>query len=100
MVEFEEDTVNQICLCKSKKNVKPIVIRKSLDSSAFFEIVMEGRGLPKQLKGRYSSINAAKKAVEEYIRKKPVQTSVRRKEFRDNYEKRKANASEYIPEGS
>lgn len=90
MVEFEEDYENQICLCKTPKNLKPIIIRKSNDGYKFFEIYVESPVQPKQLGGKYTSINEAKKAVVKYLSKKQETGSARRQRFTKEYLERKA----------
>tara|TARA_R100001460_G_scaffold4206_2_gene12131 strand:+ start:8065 stop:8397 length:333 start_codon:yes stop_codon:yes gene_type:complete len=108
MVEFIEDTVNQRCVCKTDKLVTDIIIQKSNDGFIFFEIKFEKGNLPEDLKGKYSSIPAAKKAVENYLKTKNMSRSARRNYFTEAREQRKkkdaaknkSEGSEHVHQGS
>lgn len=89
MVEFELDTENQRCVCKSPKNISSIIIEKERGGFVFFVVRMEKGTLPKELSGRYSSMSKAQYAVSKYVKNKPQSVDARRKEYGDNYEKRK-----------
>lgn len=109
MVEFNEDTVNQRCVCKSDKLVSNIIIEKSQDGFIFFEVKFEKGLTPAELSGRYSSIHSAKKAVENYLRHKKESTAARRESLSKAREERKkrqdgsknnTKGSEHIRQGS
>lgn len=99
MVEFIHDTENQRCVCRTDKLTTDIHIEKELGGYRFFVVRFEKGPIPKELSGRYSSISKAQAGVEKYLRNKPQSVSARRKEFGDNYEKRKKarNASKSQP---
>ena len=104
MVVFEEDTVNQVCVCKLDKLKEPLTIRKSKDGFIFFEIVTSKGKLASELSGKFSSIPAAKKAVEAYDRNKVYDSkAVRSEKFTEERLKRKEkekNAPVFEPEGN
>lgn len=109
MVKFEEDTVNQRCVCKSDKLVSNILIEKSQDGFIFFEVKFEKGLIPAELSGKYSSIHKAKKAVESYLHNKKESTAARRENFSKAREERKkqkdgsennTKGSEHIRQGS
>lgn len=109
MVKFEEDTVNQRCVCKSDKLVSNIIIEKSQDGFIFFEVKFEKGLIPAELSGKYSSIPSAKKAVESYLRNKKESKAARRENFSKAREERKkqqhgsknnTKGSEHIHQGS
>lgn len=79
MVRFEEDPVNQTCICYSDKIATTLKIQKSNDGYIFFEIRAEIGMVPKDLQGKFSSIRAAKKSVEDYMRKKRPSTAAKYK---------------------
>ena len=89
MVEFTHDTQNQRCVCKSDKLTTSITIEKELGGYSFFIIKFEKGVVPQELSGRYTSIQKAQAGVEKYLRNKPQSVSARRKEFGEDYEKRK-----------
>ncbi len=109
MVKFEEDTVNQRCVCKSDKLVSNILIEKSQDGFIFFEVKFEKGVVPAELSGKYSSIKQAKKSVEKYLNSKKETTAARRENFSKAREERKkqkdgsennTKGSEHIRQGS
>lgn len=89
MVEFIHDTQNQRCVCKSDKLTTSIIIEKELGGYSFFIIKFEKGVVPKNLSGRYTSIQKAQAGVEKYLRNKPQSFSARRKELGEGSEKRK-----------
>lgn len=89
MVEFIHDTENQRCECKTDKLIGSIHIVKERGGFRFFVIQVESGSVPKELSGRYSSIQKAQAGVKKYLANKPQTPHARRKEFGDNYEKRK-----------
>jgi len=107
MVEFIEDTVNQRCVCKTDKLATDIIIQKTNDGFIFFEIKFEKGILPEELKGRYSGIPAAKKAVGSYLNKKKMSKTARRNYFTEAREERKrkdaaknkSKGSEHVHQG-
>ena len=66
MLDFTEDTVNQTCVAKSEKLVTEVTISKEISPFSFFVINFKNGKVPKELSGRYTSVNAAKKALESY----------------------------------
>lgn len=101
MIEFQEDTVNQRCVCKSDKLVTDIIIQKSQDGFIFFEVKLEAGAAPAELSGKYSSMKTAKKAVENYLRNKKESKAARRENFaKAREERKKQNASENNTKGS
>jgi len=89
MIEFIHDTENQRCVCKTKKLTTDIIIEKETGGYRFFVIKFQVGSVPQELSGRYTSIQKAQAGVEKYLRNKPQSASVRRKEFGEDYEKRK-----------
>ena len=104
MVVFEEDTVNQVCVCTLDKLKEPLTIRKARDGFIFFEIVTAKGKLASELSGKFSSIPAAKKAIEAYDREKAyVSKAVRSEKFIEERLKRKEkenNAPVFEPESN
>lgn len=68
MVHFEVDLLNQSCRCTFDKTKGVLIIRPANDGSALFRIDVSVGKIPKVLSGRYTSLNKAKEAVEEYNR--------------------------------
>jgi len=96
MVEFIEDTVNQTCACRSDKLVTDILIEKANDGFVFFEFRVTKGSVPKELSGKYSSINKAKEAVTVYLNQKSESVAVKRAYFSKSLEERKElNASKH-----
>ena len=102
MVDFNYDTENQRCECKSEKNISTLYIEKERGGYRFFVIRQETGLVPKELSGKYSSILKAQEAVTKYFRNKKPTDAARRKEFGDNYEKRKKakDGAKTKPKGS
>ena len=89
MTEFIEDTVNQTCICKSSKLVTDILIKKSDDG-------FTKGSVPKELSGKYSSINKAKEAVTVYLNRKNDTVAAKNVYFAKSLEERKElNASKH-----
>lgn len=96
MVEFIEDTVNQTCACRSDKLVTDILIEKANDGFVFFEFKVTKGSVPKELSGKYSSINKAKEAVTAYLNQKSESVAAKRAYFAKSLEERKElNASKH-----
>lgn len=96
MPEFIEDTVNQTCICKSSKLVTDILIKKSDDGFSFFDIKVTKGSVPKELSGKYSSINKAKEAVTVYLNRKNDTVAAKNVYFAKSLEERKElNASKH-----
>lgn len=96
MVEFIEDTVNQTCICRSDKLVTDILIEKANDGFIFFEFRVTKGSVPKELSGKYSSINKAKEAVTAYLNKKNDTVAAKNVYFAKSLEERKKiNASKH-----
>ncbi len=108
MVEFIENTVNQRCVCKTDKLATDIIIQKANDGFIFFEIKFEKGILPEEFQGKYSGIPAAKKAIENYLKKKKMSKTARRNYFTEAREERKkkdaaknkSKGSEHVHQGS
>jgi len=101
MIEFIEDTVNQRCVCKSDKFVESIIIRKARDGFVFFEVSFENGSVPNSLRGKYTSMATAKKAVATYVANAKESRASRTKYFNEQREKRKQqNAATDQPKGS
>ncbi len=86
MVEFIENTAKQTCVCKTDKLATDIHIRKSNDGFIFFEFHFEKGLVPKELSGRYSSLEKGKQAVESYLRDKVKTKALQRNEYADKRE--------------
>lgn len=102
-IEFEEDTVNQICICRCpSKMVGAYTIRKDNSGYIFYEVVTDQGQAPAALSGKYSSIAKAKQAVVAHLKQKKETVAARRENFAKEREERKAlkDAAKSIPEGS
>lgn len=101
MLEFIEDTVNQRCVCKSDKFVENIIIKKARDGFIFFEIAFENGQTPASLKGKYTSMKSAMKAVSVYVANAKQSRASRTQYFNEERDKRKQrNAATDQPKGS
>jgi uncharacterized protein YegP (UPF0339 family) len=103
LVEFEEHPDQQLCICRCPaKMVGAYTIRKDNSGYIFFEIVADNGSIPADLKGKYSSLDKAKKAVVAYLRDKKETVAARRENFAKERAERKAlkDAPKSIPEGS
>lgn len=101
MIEFIEDTVNQRCVCKSDKFVESIIIKKARDGFIFFEISFENGQTPNDLKGKYTSMRSAMKAVSTYVANAKQSKASRTQYFNEQRDKRKQqNAATDQPKGS
>jgi hypothetical protein len=101
MIEFTEDTVNQRCVCKSDKFVENIIIKKARDGFVFFEVAFENGSVPNDLRGKYTSMRSAMKAVVTYVANAKESRASRTQYFNEQREKRKQrNAAEDQPKGS
>jgi len=101
MVEFTEDTVNQRCVCKTDKFVESIIIKKARDGFIFFDIAFENGQTPNALKGKYTSMRSAQKAVSNYVANAKESKASRTRYFNEQREKRKQrNAATDQPKGS
>lgn len=99
MIEYDHDTANQSCVCKSDKLLTEIYIEKEVGGYKFFIFrVVKGK-VPQALSGRYSSIKAAQRDLEHYLRAKPVSKHKQVKERADRREKER-NAAKLKSEGS
>lgn len=103
MVEFEENPMEQTCVCRCpSKMLSPLTIRKDRSGYIFFEVVVEKGSVPRELSGKYSSMLKAKEAVSHYFRNMDETAAVRRENFAKEREERKAsqNAAKPLPEGN
>lgn len=89
MTEFIEDPESQTCICKSDKMVTDILIKRGVGSYNGFIVSLEKGAVPKELDGKYSTINQAKKAVATYLRNKKETVAARRSNFRKELAERK-----------
>lgn len=101
MLEFIEDTDNRRCVCKSDKFVSDILIQKANDGYIFFTVSFEKGSTPSDLSGRYTSMQAAKKAVSRYVSNSKETKAARTAYFNEKREERKKqNAAKDQPKGS
>ena len=103
MVEFEENTVDQTCVCKLSKLKQELIIRKSKDGFIFFEIASPKGRVAYELSGKYSSVASAKKAVQAYENNIAVSPTLKREQFAQDRIKRKEkknNVPVFEPEGN
>ena len=99
MIEYDHDTANQHCVCKSDKLLTTVHIEKELGGYKFFLIRYEKGQLPKELSGRYTTIAAAQRDLERYLRSQPVSKMKRVKDRADEREKQR-NGSKSESESS
>jgi len=99
MIEYDHDTVNQHCVCQSDKLLTKVFIEKDTGGYIFFVIRYEKGQVPHELSGRYTSIPAAQRDLERYLRNKPVSKTKQVKEYADQREKER-NAAKSKSEGS
>ncbi len=99
MIEYDHDTENQRCVCKSDKMLTEVYIEKEEGPFRFFIFRFEKGQVPHKLAGRYSSIPAAQRDLEHYLRTKPVTKNKRVKERADRREKER-NAAKLESKGS
>ena len=99
MIDIETDTVNQHCVIKSDKMVSAIYVSKEESGYSFFRVSFEKGTVPKELSGRYSSLQKGKEAVEHYLRNKVKTKTVQRNEYADQREMER-NASKSKSESS
>ena len=103
MVEFEEYPDKQLCICRCpEKMVGAYTIQKDNSGYVFYEVVADKGSTPADLKGKYSSIEKAKKAVVAHLRDKKETVAAHRENFAKERAERKAlkDAPKSIPEGS
>tara|TARA_R110000823_G_scaffold33151_2_gene92987 strand:+ start:856 stop:1167 length:312 start_codon:yes stop_codon:yes gene_type:complete len=103
MVEFEENTVDQTCVCKLSKLKQELIIRKSKDGFIFFEIASPKGRVAYELSGKYSSVASAKKAIQVYDNNIPLSPTIKREQFAQDLLKRKekkTNAPVFEPKGN
>jgi hypothetical protein len=99
MIEYDHDTANQHCVCKSDKLLTTVHIEKEVGGYRFFYIRYEKGQVPNQLSGRYTTISAAQRDLERYLRGQPVSKMKRVKERADEREKQR-NGSKSESESS
>lgn len=99
MVEYEHNHEERFCVCTTDKLKTKVFIEKSLGGNIFFNFRFEKGMVPKELSGSYTSIDKAKIALENYLRKKPKSKTVLRDEYADMREKQR-NATKSKSEGS
>lgn len=97
-IDYDKKTLTAICLDKLST---PIHVKKSPGGYKFFEVHVEKGKVPKELSGKYSSLDKAKRAIEIYLNKITPSKAVRREAFGKDYEERKKrNATESNAKGS
>lgn len=99
MIEYDHDTANQYCVCKSDKLLTEVYIEKELGGYKFFKIRYEKGVVPRDLAGRYTSVQAAQRDLEHYLRRMPVSKTKRVRDYADQREKER-NAAKSKSEGS
>ena len=99
MLEYDHDTTNQSCVCRTDKMLSEIYIEKEVGGYRFFLFRFEKGTVPHVLSGRYTSIKDAQIALERYLRNKPVSKRKRVKERADKREKER-NAAKTESEDS
>lgn len=97
-MNIDHNTENQTCVLKSDKMNSEILIQKKPNDHHFFEIKFTSGSVPDELSGRYSSIPAGIKAVEQYLNNKRPTAAVRRDKVTE--ERKKRNGSKNRTEGS
>lgn len=99
MIEYEHDTANQFCVCKSDKLLTEVYIEKEVGGYRFFKIRYGKGSVPHALAGRYTSVKAAQRDLEHYLRKQPVSKTKVVRERADQREKER-NAAKSKSKGS
>lgn len=99
MIIYDHDTANQYCVCKSDKLLTEVYIEKEIGGYKFFQIRYEKGKVPHELSGRYTSIQAAQRDLERYLKGKPVSKTKQVREYADRREKER-NAAKSESEGS
>ena len=99
MIEYDHDTANQHCVCKSDKLLTDVLIEKEIGGFKFFKIRFEKGQTPSELSGRYTSVLNAQRHLERYLRGRPVSKRKLVKDRADEREKQR-NASKSKSEGS
>jgi len=91
-INYDNKTLKAVC---PEKLSTPIHVRKSPDGFIFFEVHVEKGKVPGDLSGKYTSLDNAKKAIQDYLNKITPSKAVRREAFGKDYEERKKrNATE------
>lgn len=99
MIEYDHDTANQYCVCKSDKLLTDVFIEKEVGGYRFFLIRYEKGKTPRELSGRYTTISAAQRDLERYLRSQPVSKMKRVRDRADEREKQR-NGSKSESESS
>ena len=99
MIEYEHDTVNQVCVCRTDKMITEIYIEKCKGGNILFEFRFEKGNVPHDLSGKYTTVQTAQRALEKYLSNKPMSKHKRVKEYVDTIEKER-NAAKLESEGS
>lgn len=99
MIEYEEYSEKQLCICNTEKLKTKVFIEKEPGGNIFFKFRFEVGVLPSELSGRYTSIKKAQIGLENYLRNKPKSKSIRRDEHADMREKQR-NAAKSKSESS
>lgn len=104
-VKFEEFPEKLLCIAQSDKRTDGWKIKKAANGFAFFDIEPERGHLADELKGMYTSIEAAKKAIEQHERNLRLSQATKNHILQEEREKRHAAKSgsqtrQHIREGS
>jgi hypothetical protein len=97
MITLDHNTEKQTCKITSENMATAINVQKKPNDHHFFEIRFETGSVPEELSGRYSSVQAGVKAVENYLRNKRPTAAVRRDAYTE--ERKQRNATETRTEG-
>lgn len=92
-VEFHVDYDKLTAECVSDKLILPYYITKDIGGFAFFRFRVGKGDVPKELSGRYSSLQTAMNAFEQYETKIQKSKSLKRQEFAEAREKRIAESN-------
>lgn len=91
-IDYDKKTLKATCPTKLST---PIHVRKSPGGYIFFEVHVEKGKVPRDLSGKYTSLDKAKRAIQDYLNKATPSKAVRREAFGKDYEERKKrNATE------
>lgn len=92
-VKFEEFPEKLLCIAQSDKRTDGWKIKKAANGFAFFDIEPERGHLADELKGMYTSIEAAKTAIIQYERGLRLSQATKNHILQEEREKRHAAKS-------
>ena len=101
-VEFDIDYANRTLTARCPEKLSTTIhVKKCVGGYIFFEVHLEKGKVPKELSGKYTSLDKAKVAIEKYLNTIKPSKAVRREAFGKDYEERKKqNATESNSESS